>query len=95
MDADGKYFAVDYLTAATQSVLPGTAPAVTALAKHVVVVGGGDTGNDCVGTALRQGCQSIVQLEMMPKAPENRPAGIRISVLYPVFISRSLQRRRF
>ena len=75
MDADGKYFAVDYLTAATQSVLSGTAPAVTAQGKHVVVVGGGDTGNDCVGTALRQGCQSVVQLEMMPKAPENRPAG--------------------
>ena len=75
MDADGIYFAVDYLTAATQSVLSGTAPAVTAQGKHVVVVGGGDTGNDCVGTALRQGCQSVVQLEMMPKAPENRPAG--------------------
>ena len=75
MDADGIYFAVDYLTAATRSVLSGTAPAVTAQGKHVVVVGGGDTGNDCVGTALRQGCQSVVQLEMMPKAPENRPAG--------------------
>ena len=75
MDADGKYFAVDYLTAATQSVLSGTAPAVTAQGKRVVVVGGGDTGNDCVGTALRQGCQSVVQLEMMPKAPESRPDG--------------------
>ena len=75
MDADGIYFAVDYLTAATQSVLSGTAPGITAQGKHVVVVGGGDTGNDCVGTALRQGCQSIVQLEMMPKVPENRPAG--------------------
>jgi glutamate synthase (NADPH/NADH) small chain len=75
MDVDGIYFAVDYLTAATQSVLSGTAPGITAQGKHVVVVGGGDTGNDCVGTALRQGCQSIVQLEMMPKVPENRPAG--------------------
>ena len=75
LDADGIYFAVDYLTAATQSVLSGTAPAITAQGKHVVVVGGGDTGNDCVGTALRQGCQSVVQLEMMPKAPEKRPAG--------------------
>jgi glutamate synthase (NADPH/NADH) small chain len=39
---------------------------------HVVVVGGGDTGNDCVGTALRQGCLSVTQLEMMPAPPEER-----------------------
>ena len=75
MDADGIYFAVDYLTAATRGVLSKAAPGVTAQGKHVVVVGGGDTGNDCVGTALRQGCQSVVQLEMMPKAPESRPDG--------------------
>ena len=53
-------FAVDYLTAATRAVLAGEAPAITAKGKHVVVVGGGDTGNDCVGTALRQGCESVV-----------------------------------
>ncbi|MGN1059773.1 MAG: FAD-dependent oxidoreductase, partial [Clostridia bacterium] len=40
--------------------------------KHVVIVGGGDTGNDCVGTCIRQGCQSVVQLEMMAKLPEQR-----------------------
>ena len=72
MDAEGVYFAVDYLTAATRGVLDGTAPAVSAAGKHVVVVGGGDTGNDCVGTALRQGCRSVTQLEMMPAAPEKR-----------------------
>ena len=75
MDAEGVHFAVDYLTAATRSVLSGQAPGITARRKHVVVVGGGDTGNDCVGTALRQGCQSVTQLEMMPKAPESRIAG--------------------
>ena len=75
MDAEGVHFAVDYLTAATRSVLSGQAPGITARRKHVVVVGGGDTGNDCVGTALRQGCQSVTQLEMMPKAPETRIAG--------------------
>ena len=75
MDADGIFFAVDYLTAVTRGVLSKAAPEITAQGKHVVVVGGGDTGNDCVGTALRQGCQSVTQLEMMPKAPENRSAG--------------------
>ena len=40
--------------------------------KHVVVVGGGDTGNDCVGTCMRHGAKSVVQLEMMPKAPDQR-----------------------
>ena len=73
--APGVHFAVDYLTAATRAVLSGGAPAVSAKGRHVIVVGGGDTGNDCVGTALRQGCLSVTQLEMMPAAPAARPAG--------------------
>ena len=68
-------FAVDYLTAATRAVLSGSKPSVNAMGKSVVVVGGGDTGNDCVGTALRQGCASVVQLEMMPAPPVERCAG--------------------
>ena len=72
MDAQGVLFAVDYLTAATRAVLGGTASAASAEGKHVIVVGGGDTGNDCVGTALRQGCASVTQLEMMPAPPEDR-----------------------
>ncbi len=75
MDARGIHFAVDYLTAATKAVLSGLDPAVSAAGKHVVVVGGGDTGNDCVGTALRQGCASVTQLEMMPAAPASRVSG--------------------
>ena len=67
-------FAVDYLTAATRAVLSGDVPAISAKEKHVVVVGGGDTGNDCVGTALRQGCASVIQLEMMPAPPVERAA---------------------
>ena len=67
-------FAVDYLTAATRAVLSGSAPTIDAKDKSVVVVGGGDTGNDCVGTALRQGCASVVQLEMMPAPPVERMA---------------------
>ena len=45
---------------------------ISAKGKHVIVIGGGDTGNDCVGTSIRHGCKSVVQLEMMPKPPEKR-----------------------
>ena len=65
-------FAVDYLTAATRAVLSGGESSISAKDRAVVVIGGGDTGNDCVGTALRQGCKSIVQLERMPAPPVNR-----------------------
>ena len=68
-------FAVDYLTAATRAVLSGSEPSIDAKGRSVVVVGGGDTGNDCVGTALRQGCASVVQLEMMPAPPVERLPG--------------------
>ncbi len=74
-DAEGIYFAVDYLTTATKTLLSGADPAdapVTAKDKKVIVVGGGDTGNDCVGTAIRQGAVSVTQLEMMPKLPDVR-----------------------
>ena len=74
-DAKGVCFAVDYLTEATKAVLRRTAPSISAKGKSVVVVGGGDTGNDCVGTALRQGCASVVQLEMMPEPPSRRTPG--------------------
>ncbi len=74
-EADGVWFAVDFLKETTRSLLDsglaeGTFP--SARGKHVVIVGGGDTGNDCVGTCIRHGCQSVVQLEMMPKAPDRR-----------------------
>ena len=72
MDAQGIHFAVDYLTEATKGVLSRKDSSISASRKHVIVVGGGDTGNDCVGTALRQGCASVTQLEMMPAAPESR-----------------------
>ncbi len=44
---------------------------ISAKGKHVVVIGGGDTGSDCIGTAVRQGAASIVQLEILPKPPEH------------------------
>ncbi len=70
-EAKGAFFAVDYLTRATQALLEGK-PSAEAAGKDVVVLGGGDTGNDCVGTALRQGAKSVLQLEMMPCPPERR-----------------------
>ena len=69
--AEGIYFAVDFLTRATKHLLDGT-PWVSAKGKKVIIVGGGDTGNDCVGTCIRQGCASVTQIEMMPKAPDER-----------------------
>ncbi len=76
-DAEGIYFAVDFLKANTKSLLDSKfedGNYVDTKGKNVVIIGGGDTGNDCVGTAMRHGCKSVVQIEMMPKAPEERAA---------------------
>ena len=75
-EAAGVHFAVDYLTAATKKVVGKTPDfAITAKDKDVIIVGGGDTGNDCVGTAIRQGCTGVTQLEMMPCPPVSRAPG--------------------
>lgn len=74
-DAKGIYFAVDFLTSTTKSLLDNDLKEgtfISAKGKDVVVIGGGDTGNDCVGTAIRHGAKSVIQLEMMPKAPDKR-----------------------
>ncbi|MBC5689139.1 glutamate synthase subunit beta [Mediterraneibacter sp. NSJ-55] len=71
-DADNIFFAVDYLKAVTKSLLDSNLKDnafVTAKGLHVLVIGGGDTGNDCVGTAIRLGAKSVTQLEMLPKPP--------------------------
>ncbi len=72
--AHGILFAMDFLTHNTQRLLDGTPLEIDAGGKDVVVIGGGDTGTDCVGTALRQGCKSVVQLEIMPRPPQQRAA---------------------
>ena len=73
-EAVGNVFpAVDFLTRQTRTLLAGN-PMTEAKGKRVVIVGGGDTGNDCVGTCLREGCASVLQLEMMPQPPAERPA---------------------
>ena len=71
------YLAVDFLKSATKDLLSGKKGkwTISAKDKNVVVVGGGDTGNDCVGTCIRQGCKSITQLEMMARSPKERQAG--------------------
>ena len=76
-DAKGIYFAVDYLSQTTKSLLDSglkDGKFVNAKGKNVVIIGGGDTGNDCVGTAIRQGAKSVTQLEMMPCPPTERAA---------------------
>ncbi|WP_099466540.1 glutamate synthase subunit beta [Konateibacter massiliensis] len=74
-EAKGIYFAVDFLKATTKSLLDSglsDGSYITAKDKKVLVIGGGDTGNDCVGTSIRHGAASVVQLEMMPKLPDSR-----------------------
>ena len=68
----GVALAVDYLSEVTRALLEGRESALTARGKDVLVVGGGDTGNDCVGTCLRQGCRSVTQLEMLSAPPVRR-----------------------
>jgi glutamate synthase (NADPH/NADH) small chain len=70
----GVHFAMDYLRTSTQALLNSGAEhaPIHARGKDVIVLGGGDTGTDCVGTAMRQGCRSLTQIEIMPKPPMER-----------------------
>jgi glutamate synthase (NADPH) small chain len=72
----GIHFAMDYLTASTKALLAGAPDAspIHARGKDVIVIGGGDTGTDCVGTAMRQSCRTLTQLEIMPRPPADRAA---------------------
>lgn len=76
-ELDGVHFAMDYLTQQNK-VNDGAYVAydnrITAENRHVLVIGGGDTGSDCVGTAIRQGAKSVTQIEILPKPPEQRAA---------------------
>jgi len=69
----GVHFAMDFLRQQNQRNAGDTFPAdtkITARRKHVIVIGGGDTGSDCIGTSIRQGAASVTQLEIMPRPPE-------------------------
>ncbi|RME83320.1 MAG: glutamate synthase subunit beta [Caldilineae bacterium] len=75
-DLQGIHFAVEFLTANTRRLLDGEARRpdfISAKGLDVIVIGGGDTGTDCVGTALRHGCKSLVQFEILPEPPRERP----------------------
>ncbi|MDP5033599.1 MAG: glutamate synthase subunit beta, partial [Solirubrobacteraceae bacterium] len=83
-ELDGVHFAMEYLYGRNRWVAeqlgpeppapaPTDLPKITAEGKHVVVVGGGDTGADCVGNSIREGALSVVQLELLPEPPEHRP----------------------
>lgn len=74
-DAGNIFFAVDYLKSVTKSLLDSDLKDkgyVSPKGRHVLVIGGGDTGNDCVATAIRLGAKSVTQLEMMPEPPQGR-----------------------
>jgi len=69
----GVYFAMQFLPQQNKRVAGDSIPAneaILAKDKHVIVIGGGDTGSDCIGTSIRQGCRSVTQLEILPRPPE-------------------------
>jgi glutamate synthase (NADPH/NADH) small chain len=73
----GVHYAMDYLPQQNKMNMGDTIPAnelINAKDKHVVIIGGGDTGADCLGTAIRQGCKSVKQFELLPRPPEKRTA---------------------
>lgn len=74
-DLEGVHFAMEFLTANTKSLLDSEhadGAYISAKDKDVIVIGGGDTGTDCIGTSLRHGCKSLVNFELFPKPPEAR-----------------------
>jgi len=72
----GVHFAMEFLHRNTKSLLDGSPSAdfISAKDKDVVIIGGGDTGTDCVGTSMRHGCKSLLQVEILPKPPGQRAA---------------------
>ena len=69
---NGVHFAMEFLTANTRAILNESDDFISAKEKDVIIIGGGDTGTDCVGTSLRHGCRSVTQLEIMPCSPAER-----------------------
>lgn len=77
-DFSGVHFAMEFLHANTKSLLDSNlqdGKYISAKGKKVVVIGGGDTGTDCIGTSIRHGCSGIVNLELLPQPPQKRAPG--------------------
>ena len=68
----GIHFAMEFLHGNTKALLDKAQPPISAAGKDVIIIGGGDTGTDCVGTSLRHGCKSLIQVEILPKPPTER-----------------------
>jgi glutamate synthase (NADPH/NADH) small chain len=70
----GVHFAMEFLHGNTKALLDKSAPPISAEGKDVIIIGGGDTGTDCVGTSMRHGCKSLVQVEILPRPADARTA---------------------
>ena len=68
----GIHFAMEFLHGNTKALLDKAQPPISAAGKDVIIIGGGDTGTDCVGTSMRHGCKSLIQVEILPKPPTER-----------------------
>ena len=70
--SNGIHFAMEFLHGNTKALLDKAQPPISAAGKDVIIIGGGDTGTDCVGTSMRHGCKSLIQVEILPKPPTER-----------------------
>lgn len=74
-ESDGVHFAMEFLQANTKSLLDSELKDnkyLSAKDKHVIVIGGGDTGNDCIGTSVRHRCKSVINFELLPQPPSTK-----------------------
>ena len=83
-ELDGVHFAMEYLYGRNRAVAGSAEPALTAGGKHVIVIGGGDTGADCVASAHREGAASVTQIELLGEPPVSRPDDLTPWPLWPM-----------
>jgi len=80
----GVHFAMEYLYGRNRAVAGGADPSISASGRHVIVIGGGDTGADCVASAHREGAASVTQIELLGEPPEKRPDDVTPWPLWPM-----------
>jgi glutamate synthase (NADPH/NADH) small chain len=83
-ELDGVHFAMEYLYGRNRDIAGTAQPAITAAGKHVIVIGGGDTGADCVASAHREGAASVTQIELLGEPPAQRPDDLTPWPLWPM-----------